>query len=534
MQALRREASSAASAEARARCLDEIGLALTRATGPAESAQLLMCRAHVHANQWETRKVVADALAAMRLFEEAGETEGALDAASAGAAYASRLGDLSLASDLATKCIVGLSFLSDDALRAEVANRLGMFCLWFRDYDHAIEQFEVSLMAAERCGNQRFVYRELYNLADTLLLAAHLDLVPEERDSPRTSSRPARLAQAERVVQRLAEGGSPELAAWAGTHRLQAQLLCEQGRTEEAFQMLKKAKEDLPAEAWEEGKYDFAVLESRCLRALERPLDAVAAARGAADAAKLGEDNQEITLALQELVAAEQEAGELEAALAHAVELNRRMSTVNRNQTIQVVKQVWVRAATELERRRLEVQTAAAIRSAEEDALTRLGNRRLLERFLAEPAAAHGNLALLMVDIDHFKQINDTFGHEAGDHVMRALGQLLAAESRAGQVVVRYGGEEFVLALPSVELDAAWDAAERIRLKVESYPWETLETMLRVTVSIGVSCGPVTNWRSVLASADRGLYIAKQSGRNQVRTSDRAIKRSPFATSRAC
>jgi len=520
LQALRSRVSSAASAEERARCLDEIELALSRATGPAESAQLLMCRSHLHANQWETRKVVADALAAMQQFEEAGDAEGALDAASVCAGYSARLGDLSLASELATRCIVGLSLLTDDALRAEVTNRLGMFCLWFRDYDLAIEQFEVSLRAAERCGNQRFVYRELYNLASTLLLAVELESGPEQDQSQGSGSRAARLARAARAIQRLAEGSDAELVAWAGTRRLQAHLAYEQGHTEKAFQMLKQAEEDLSAEAWEEGKYDFSLLEARCLRALGRPADAIAAAHRATDAVKLGEDIQETTLALEELVAAEQEAGELEAALAHAVELNRRVSAVHSNQTAQVVKQVWVRAATELERSRLEVQTAAAIHFAEEDALTRVGNRRLLARFLAGPAADHDNLAFLMVDIDHFKQINDTFGHAVGDHVLRALGQLLATEPRAGQVVVRYGGEEFVLALPSVELKAARNFAERIRLKVESYPWEKLEHLLQVTVSIGVSCGPVADWHSVLAAADRGLYIAKRSGRNQVRTSD--------------
>lgn len=519
LQELRRRAREAATPEEQAACLDEIELALAGASGPAESARLLMCRAHLHANRWETRKIVADTLSAMDLFEEAGESEEALDAASACAGYASRLGRVSLASELATRCIVNLSLLTDDAVRAEVMNRLGMFCAFFGDHDLAVEQFEASLEAAERCGNQRFVYRELYNIAATLLLAVHLDPPPGEGDTGGAVSRTARLAHAERVIQRLAEGHNSDLAAWAGTHRLQAELLFEQGYAEQAFQMLPKAEEDLSAENWEEGKYNFALLEARCLRALGRPAEAMAAARRATDAARLSEDSQEFEAALRELVAAEQEAGELEAALAHAVELNQHVSSVHRSEITQVVKQVWVRAAAELEHRRLEAQTAAAIRFAEEDALTRVGNRRLLERFLTESTADQRSLAFLMVDIDHFKVINDTFGHEVGDHVLRALGQLLAAEPRAGQVVVRYGGEEFVLALPSVELNAALSFAERLRVKVESYPWKTLERLLRVTVSIGVSSGPMTGWQSVLAEADRGLYVAKRSGRNQVRTS---------------
>ena len=176
-------------------------------------------------------------------------------------------------------------------------------------------------------------------------------------------------------------------------------------------------------------------------------------------------------LILDELVAAEREAGDLDRALADALELKRRMWAIHRRQTGQVVEQVWARAALEQERRSLEAQTAAAIRSAEEDALTRIGNRRLIERVLGDVAENTEPLALLMADIDHFKRINDTFGHEVGDHVLRALGHILASDARAGQIVVRYGGEEFVFALPVGRAGAARDFAERIRIKVRSYPW---------------------------------------------------------------
>jgi tetratricopeptide (TPR) repeat protein len=221
---LRGRASLASSAEEQAQCLADIELALAAANEPVEKARLLMCRAHLRGNQAQFRKVIADAVTAMQLFEASGEAEGAIDAASAAAACASRLDDLSMASDLAAKCIVALPTLANDALRAEVANRLGAFCVSFGDYDHAIRQFEESLAAAEHCGDQRFVYRELYNLADTLLLAAHLDNLPGTCRQ-RAGSRACRLAHAERVLERMAEEGNEELAAWAGLRRMQAQLL---------------------------------------------------------------------------------------------------------------------------------------------------------------------------------------------------------------------------------------------------------------------------------------------------------------------
>jgi diguanylate cyclase (GGDEF)-like protein len=269
----------------------------------------------------------------------------------------------------------------------------------------------------------------------------------------------------------------------------------------------------------------LALVEARALRALGRSADAVLAARRAAKLAEPSDDDHERMLILDELVAAEQESGDLEAALTDSLALKRHMWTLHRSQTAQLVEQVWARAALEFERRALEAQTAAAIRSAEEDALTRIGNRRLLERFLAEVVDGKIRMALLMADIDHFKAINDTFGHEVGDHVLRALGRIFAADARSGQVVVRYGGEEFVFALPAVELGAARDFAERIRLKVSSFPWQELESRLGVTISIGVACGPAANWPSVLAAADRALYLAKRRGRHRVEVAHRVVKR---------
>ena len=184
------------------------------------------------------------------------------------------------------------------------------------------------------------------------------------------------------------------------------------------------------------------------------------------------------------------------------------------------------RADLERESRRLEETTAAAVRTAEEDALTRIGNRRLLERFVVRAGEAPVSLALVMADIDHFKEINDTYGHELGDMVLRALAELFAAETRPGQVVVRYGGEEFVFAMLGVELDAARSFAERVRTRVLSYAWDSLDTRLGVTISVGVSAGRSDAWHSVLAAADDALYLAKRLGRNRVETAQSQLQQS--------
>lgn len=484
-----------------------------------------MCRARLRANQWDTREVLRDALAAMDLFEQAHETGPALEAASLGAAWASRLGELSLAARLATKSILGDCSLSDDGLRAEVENGLAMFCYSFLDYERSIEQLELSLAAAERSDDTWKALRALHNIADAHLIAVRMERACGLGDGRFDASGGDRVERARQAVERMAREASPEATRHIGLQRLQAELLVESGRPGEALELLRETAGDAERVVWATSRASLALVESRCLRALGRPEEAVVAARRARQLSEPGDDKHEAILVLDELLAAEKDAGDLAGALEDAIELGRLVLSVHRSQTAQLVEQVWALASLEYERLALEARTAAAIRSAEEDALTRIGNRRLLERCLADVHEETAYISVLMADIDHFKEINDTFGHEVGDHVLRAIGQILADDARTGQVAVRFGGEEFVFALPGVELEAARDLAERIRYKVGSYPWEELEARLGVSISIGVAHGRSDNWRAVLAGADRALYRAKTRGRNRVEVAARASRR---------
>ncbi|SFP74188.1 diguanylate cyclase (GGDEF) domain-containing protein [Amycolatopsis arida] len=151
------------------------------------------------------------------------------------------------------------------------------------------------------------------------------------------------------------------------------------------------------------------------------------------------------------------------------------------------------------------------------DVLTASYNRRYLDRRLAELRDAHPP-AVALVDLDLFKSVNDTFGHEVGDQVLREVVRLLRWSLPAGGFCARYGGEEFVLVLPAVGAGAAVALAERARLRVAEHPWERLRPGLAVTVSIGVAHRP-TRPRDVsaqLREADDLLYLAKRAGRNRV------------------
>lgn len=161
-------------------------------------------------------------------------------------------------------------------------------------------------------------------------------------------------------------------------------------------------------------------------------------------------------------------------------------------------------------------------RLATRDQLTGLLNRREFDRILNEErerALRFGHrLALLMVDIDHFKSVNDTHGHPAGDAVLREVARRLAAESRTVDRVVRFGGEEFALILMQTDAVAALDVARRMCAAIARDPIVATETAaLNVTVSVGAAVLPddARTEAALVAAADKALYAAKQRGRNR-------------------
>ena len=156
------------------------------------------------------------------------------------------------------------------------------------------------------------------------------------------------------------------------------------------------------------------------------------------------------------------------------------------------------------------------------DELTKLPNRRhLAQRFLEEMQRArrhHKSMAFLMIDIDHFKLINDTYGHLQGDAVLADLAKILVAGKRESDVAARYGGEEFGIILHETNETGAMTLAERIRAKVEA---ATFPGGLKLTISIGLAASDdESQFTALLEKADQALYLAKQAGRNTVRAAD--------------
>ena len=180
--------------------------------------------------------------------------------------------------------------------------------------------------------------------------------------------------------------------------------------------------------------------------------------------------------------------------------------------------------------RRVEERTAELARANKQleklsvtDELTGLYNRRYLMRTLESEhrrALRHNReLALLMLDIDHFKQVNDQLGHFCGDRVLQEIARVLKQHVRASDVVARYGGEEIAVVLIEAGISAALEVAEKLRREVEAHAFIWDGKSLKVTVSIGAAAHPgqnIRSWKQLLDSADQAMYRAKQGGRNRV------------------
>lgn len=160
--------------------------------------------------------------------------------------------------------------------------------------------------------------------------------------------------------------------------------------------------------------------------------------------------------------------------------------------------------------------------SALRDPMTGLHNRRFLEEYLETLLAAtkrkEQRLSVLMMDLDHFKQVNDTHGHEAGDMVLKTLSKVLSTQVRASDMVVRYGGEEFLMVMQESDGFSGERVAEKIRQAVEKMKIPTPSGILRKTISIGVARYPSDgdDFAEVVNFADMALYRAKAEGRNRV------------------
>jgi diguanylate cyclase (GGDEF)-like protein/PAS domain S-box-containing protein len=203
---------------------------------------------------------------------------------------------------------------------------------------------------------------------------------------------------------------------------------------------------------------------------------------------------------------------------------------------ILVVRDVTARKQAE---RKVQILNERLAELAVRDPLTGLYNRRFmeasLEREFIGAARSGSTLSVVLCDIDHFKAVNDTYGHQAGDEVLQAFGALLRQHCRKSDIACRYGGEEFLVVFPGMPVGLAADWAERVRGAIEAAQIEAGADTLRITASFGVASFPAhaQTWQEVIGAADSALYSTKTGGRNQVRRAPFLVTVSGDSTQRS-
>ena len=175
---------------------------------------------------------------------------------------------------------------------------------------------------------------------------------------------------------------------------------------------------------------------------------------------------------------------------------------------------------------------------AQTDALTGLANRAnfqsTLARTLAECARSGSGFALVIMDIDHFKVVNDTMGHDAGDHVLQNIGKQLTERLRTTDAVGRLGGEEFGLILRDVKLEDSFQLMDELRQRIADSELPYGDALIRVTASFGIAHYPdhAIEAESLFRIADRCLFSSKRAGRNRVARAGLSPVKGPLATAR--
>ena len=222
--------------------------------------------------------------------------------------------------------------------------------------------------------------------------------------------------------------------------------------------------------------------------------------------------------------------GRIDEALAHfeqhdRLERRRATSQLKAQSQLFVTRVEAEQARQQAERARREAQLersrAAGFRAdAQRDQLTGLGNRRHLDErlpMLLDSARSQGlPLTVALIDLDHFKQINDRFGHAVGDKVLVEMAQQLRENTRSSDVLARIGGEEFLVVFADMPEAQAVEVCQRLRVRVAAHGWSAIADGLQVTLSIGIAHAPPYDIATLFDQADRAMYRAKQGGRNRV------------------
>ena len=478
-----------------------------RGAGGVERAELLLAQSFVHGNRGAQLAALAAAVEAGELFQAAGLPTRTCDALAQTAGTLRAAGDHETALSTLEHAETLARAAGDELRRGRVLRQMGIVSSILGRHQHALSCLEEACQLLHRAagGDEQRNARLSYLNG----ISRRLGHAPDD-GQPRPEVE-AHLQDWLELAEQSGAAGQMRLAlmAW-GNHAIVLQAAGRHRQAAEALRALVPRYREFGMRP-NEG-LAFAEM-ARCHETLSEPERARQHYREALEVLRGSGAQDDLLQALEGLARCEELLGDLVAAFAALKELR----AVEKQRKDETARQALLQRELRVELARLTNQWA---RQAVQDPLTGLANRRALERWLAEhwPAVELGQpLALLLLDLDHFKTINDKLGHDTGDRVLQAVAELLRAQCRDTDLAVRYGGEEFLLAIAGTDTAAALPLAERVRLLIASQEWSRVAPGLDVTSSFGLAdASEALDAPALLTLADRRLYAAKSGGRNRV------------------
>lgn len=461
-------------------------------------------------------ELAADALEASTLLADAGEEQAAVFAQAVAGGMFNRAGDADAAADIAVRTFAALEQMSlTEEWGSRTANAVGILLAELHAFELAAES-AVSALAWEEAATDPIIRHSIESdRAFRLLRAA-------EKYEVGSVDRAIWIAKLEEPLAALRNLDLP--AARIVRNCVEAEAAFLTGSTPDPTQIesLTSLYPDCASSwtAW------HGLVHGRTLNAEGRPAEAIGRLRHALDMDWPMVNNavrKELARSLTTLGRTDQAVHELQTVLDD-------LEAFVRIHVARQARDLADRVDAERHAAELRQHSEVLANQVAEDHLTGVASRRALDERLEQSVDGEKEHAVLVCDLDHFKMINDAYGHQVGDDVLAQVGRILREHARGDDLAGRFGGEEFVVVMQSGLSEAAI-VAERLRAAVEGSPWTTIEPDLRVTMSVGVAAGtaPLID---LLRGADLAVYDAKHGGRNRVSLASTGEGRQPHESAR--
>ena len=474
------------------------------------------------------------AMAARRLFQTLGSKDGEAAAGAMAAWLLLEVGLSEEAAQEAVKAIAHLDGTSDPAVLAFATNVLGCVFWSCRQIEQALPLCLKAVSLAERTGDPVTTAWWRVNLA-----GVHAALGTQALGQGRAADAAADFAAAMTINQQALDGARRSGDLWCQRLVLcnAAEYLCAAGRVEEAAAHL-VLFDALPSADNRRSRTQYLFTKTGVLLQAGRAAEALPLCREALRLAVASGDIEAKTQSFRHMSAIHEHLGAYKEALdcfKQFFAANQMLAADNTQRLARIASVHYDTHSLRQQAEAAEAQVASLVQTVQSDPLTGLPNRRAFDRMLAGLADLDRPYAIAIVDLDHFKRINDSFSHMVGDEVLKQVGAVLVACVRPGDLAARLGGEEFALVLDGIEATAADRLCEAVRRTLAELDWKRHHAELEVTASIGVAHGSEADTpAAVLALADRRLYQAKTRGRNRVVTGTRLQDDAPQRRAVSC